>query len=408
MPVIDGGRLLGRIDELARVGRTPAGGVTRLAWSPDDLAARALVSVWATGAGATVRIDPAGNLIAEVAGADPDLPPLVMGSHLDTVVDGGALDGAYGVVAAVEVAAALTRAHRRLRHPLRIVAFANEEGVVAAPFTGSRAIAGAGGEIDVDVDGPDGRTLANRLADGGGDAADLGAAAWPDRMAGYLELHIEQGPVLDEAGVAVGVVTAIAGRRRLDVVIEGRANHAGTTPMALRHDAMVAAAHAVLAVQALALDGLVDVATVGSIAARPGNANVVAGQVTLSVDLRATDDRRRDAAVDLLRDQLKGIGAATGTTVTSFPASSSSATLTDTRLTGIIRDAACSVGAAPLDLVSGAGHDAQHMAALGPIGMIFVPSIGGVSHNPAEATAPADLVRGADVLLAALMAADDG
>lgn len=408
MSELDPGRLLDRLDTMAELGRTASGGLTRTAYSPADITARNLIARWSTlEAGATVRLDAAANLIAEIPGTRPELAPLVMGSHLDSVADGGALDGTYGVVAAVEVAAALQRSGRPLRHPLRIVAFANEEGVVAKPFTGSLAITGRSELIDVGETGPDGITLSARLTAAGGDPAGLAGAGWAEPVAAYFELHIEQGPVLDAGGIPIGVVTAISGRRRAQVVIEGRSNHAGTTPMDLRSDAAVAAAHIVLATEAVAREGHTEVATVGTLRLRPGNANVIAGHAVLSVDIRSVDDARRDRALDELGRRIDAIAAATGTTITVTADEGSGAARCDGELMNLIADAAAGLGATSVELPSGAGHDAQHMTALGPVGMIFVPSVGGISHNPSETTAPADLVQGAEVLLAALRRADD-
>jgi beta-ureidopropionase / N-carbamoyl-L-amino-acid hydrolase len=401
---VNGTRLLDRLQILARSARTEGGdGVTRLAWSAADLAGRALVREWLGEAGVTPTTDAAGNLIAEWAGTEPGLAPLVTGSHLDTVGDGGALDGAYGAVAGFEIVAALASAGERLRHPIRAVAWANEEGVVAPPFTGSRVAAAA--TVDTSATGPDGSTLAERLRATGGDPDGLATAAWP-AMAAYLELHIEQGPVLDATGTTIGVVTGITGIRQGTITVTGTANHAGTTPMHQRGDALVAAAPLVSFVQRLATDGPADVATVGSLTIRPGNANVVPGQVTLSYDIRSLEDERNDQAVALLRAELSGIAAATGTEIALSPTSFSAAVPTHPLLRDVVAAAATGLGLATTELASGAGHDAGHIAALGPMGMIFVPSIGGLSHNPAEATSAADLVAGAETLLAALRLAD--
>ncbi len=384
--------------------RAPAGGVTRLAWSAEDRTARALISEWVAGAGLTTRSDAVANLIAELPGTVAGLAPLVMGSHLDTVVDAGPLDGAYGTVAAFAIVAALAAAGERLRHPVRAVAWANEEGVVAPPFTGSRAAAGL--DVDTDALGPDGRRLADRLAEEGGDFLPVASAAWGP-VAGYLELHIEQGPVLDGSGTPVGVVSGITGAKRGWARFEGHANHAGTTPMHLRADALVAAAHTILAVQRLATAGPVAVATAGAIEAHPGNANVIAGRSAVSVDIRSLDGSALADAWARLSQEVGNIGAQTATKATLSEVSCSVPALADARLRCAIADAAGQLGLATAELASGAGHDAQCLTALGPIGMIFVPSIGGLSHHAAEATDPNDLVAGAKVLLGALRLADE-
>jgi hydantoinase/carbamoylase family amidase len=378
--------------------------VTRLAWSPADLAGRALVAGWMAEAGVTTRSDAAGNLVAEWPGTGPGLAPLVSGSHLDTVGDGGRLDGAYGTLAAFEIVAALAGAGEHLRHPLRAVAWSNEEGVVAPPFTGSRVAAGE--TIDTGVAGPDGRSLAERLRAAGGDPDGLPGAAWPG-VAGYIELHIEQGPVLEAAGCPIGVVTGITGIRRGTVTVTGTANHAGTTPMGSRRDALLAAAPIIPMIAHLATDGPAEVATVGAVTVHPGNTNVVPGRVTLTYDLRSLDDGRNDEAVARLGTGLKDIAEASGTTITVSPTFAGGAVPTDPLLRAVIDESAARLGLASTAMPSGAGHDAGHIAALGPMGMIFVPSIGGLSHNPAEATDAADLVAGAETLLAALRLADE-
>lgn len=401
--VLDGPRLLAHLDELATCGGTAAG-VTRLAWSGEDVAARRMVTSWLGPTGVPARLDAAGNLIAELPGRQAGLAPLVMGSHLDTVVDGGRLDGAYGTVAAFEIVAALAAGGERLRHPLRAVAWANEEGVNAPAFTGSRAAAGMA--VDLDAPGPDGRPLRERIAEAGGDAAAFASAAWPS-VAGYLELHIEQGPVLDQMALPIGVVTGITGSRWGWIRFEGQANHAGSTPMHLRADAIVAAAHAVLAVERLATEGPASVATSGMIQGRPGNANVVAGRSEVSFDVRSMDEAALDEAVSRLRGEVDRIAGMTGTAGGLAIVASAEAVGTHPAMRSAVAEASTALGKPFIELASGAGHDAQQVARLGPMGMIFVPSIGGISHNPAERTDPEHLVAGADVLLAAVRLADE-
>lgn len=409
---IDRSRLLDRIEELSTIGRDDSGrdgsrgGVTRLGWTKELVRAVERVRTWAADAGCAARVDGAGNLIMELPGRCPGLPPLVTGSHLDSVVSAGALDGAYGVVAGAEVLAALHDAGTGFRHPLRVVAYANEEGVVAPAFTGSRAIAGEFDDDELEWQGPDGLRLAARLANAGCDLAGPQAARWTAPVAASVELHIEQGPVLDSAGVPVGVVTAITGQRRGVITVTGEANHAGTTPMATRHDALVAAAGVVLAVRGLALDGPAEVATVGRLSVSPGVPNVVPGRVDLSYDLRAADDGRITAAMARLHEEIGPIESATGTTIeiedlVTTPAASTSADLRKT-----IIATATALGMSHREMVSGAGHDSTYMARLGPMAMIFVPSKGGVSHNAAEATDPGLLAGGAALLLATLQRLD--
>jgi allantoate deiminase len=405
---VDGRRLLDRLDTLAAIGATASGGVTRLAYSAEDVRARDLVGGWLADAGMAVTVDPAGNLIGRLPGTGAAAGILATGSHLDSVVEAGRLDGVYGVVAAVGVADALRRDGARLRHDLAVVAFGNEEGARGTPgMVGSQAIAGRLTHSDLARPDDEGVPLADRLGAAGGDPDRIGEAAWPaGELAGFLELHVEQGPVLYTEGARIGVVTGVTGRANADIAVHGLANHAGTTPMAARRDAAVAAADLVLAVRGLATAGHVRVATTGLVEVTPGVRNVVPGAALLGVDLRDLDDGRIERALALLGAAAREIGAARGVTVEIRPGPSVPAAHTDPRLARCVASAADRLDLARLDLPSGAGHDAQVMAGIGPIGMIFVPSVDGISHSPLERTDPDDLVAGADVLLHTLLAAD--
>ena len=406
-PSIDGPRLLRRLAELGAIGANGPQGITRLAWSPDDRDAVRLVAEWAGEAGAAVETDSVGNLIAERPGSFPGARPLVTGSHLDTVVGAGPLDGAYGVIAGVEILAGLQAASVTLRHPLRVVAYANEEGVVAPPFTGSRAIVGDVAAAELASLGPDGITLADRLRSAGCDPSGLAAATWPTPVAATVELHIEQGPVLDLAGIGLGVVTAITAQRRGSITISGEANHAGTTPMEARRDALVAAADLVLAIERLGADGPANVATVGRLQAFPGVANVIPGRTEMSFDIRAIDDGRCAEAVARLRERAAALQTESGMTITIDDLPPTRAVPTDAELRRIIAEVAAASDLQTLEMASGAGHDCAHLARLGPVAMVFVPSVGGLSHNALEST-PADaLLNGTAVLLGTLLHADE-
>jgi hydantoinase/carbamoylase family amidase len=388
-------RLLARLDALARVGADPAGGVTRPAFGPDDRAARELVGGWMADAGLDVTHDAATNLIGRRPGTDSTAPHLVLGSHLDSVPRGGHLDGAYGVVAAVEVADRLRPL--RLHHGLTVVGYANEEGTDFPAFTGSRTIAGVPPSLD-DRDAT-GRSLRDALAAADGSPGALADAAWdPRAVAAVVELHIEQGPVLEARDVTIGVVESITGQQVLELTFDGRANHAGTTPMDLRHDALTVAARVVVEAEDLGRRGGARVITVGRLEVSPGARNVVPGQVRMSVDIRDADDGRVRAATTELTHRARDLAGRAGVTATAVALAAEPAVPTDPGIRTAIEKAAAHHGYPTLRLPSGAGHDTQVMAALAPVGMIFVPSVGGVSHSPHERTSPDDLIAGLRVL----------
>jgi N-carbamoyl-L-amino-acid hydrolase len=391
---MNGDRLIERLTALAEIGRDTAGGVSRLAFSAEDVAGRMLVATWMEQAGLTVELDAATNLIGRRSGRRPDAPVIALGSHLDTVRQGGHLDGALGVVAGVEVAAAC----KELDHSLAVVAFANEEGTTAPPgFTGSLAIVGSPPDPSDVVDGT-GRTLGEAIAGAGGRPEELGSCAWPaGSVAAFLELHIEQGPVLEAAGAALGIVDAITGRIVLDLEISGQASHAGTMPMEMRHDALVAGAEIILAVKQLATSGLVRVATAGVVRCIPNLHNVVPGRVDLGIDIRDSDDAKIREVVEVVKDKVASIAEANGVAIVVREGLFVSATPIDPALRGDVEEAATPLGSA-MRLPSGASHDAQIMSRIGPVAMLFVPSGRGLSHSPAEWTSPEELILGATCL----------
>lgn len=401
---IDVQSLLQRLRDLAASAPAARGpGVTRLAWSEADLRGRELLAEIVGQAGVVATTDAVGNLIAEWPGSDPDLPPLVLGGHIDTVVEAGPLEGAYGTVAAFEVVASLARADTHLRHPVRAVSWVNEEGVVAPPFTGS--LVAAGEYVDLEATGPDDLTLEERIRAAGGSPEEVAGAAWGP-VAGYLELHVEPGPVLEDLDVPIGVVTGITGGRRGTISISGRADHAGTTPMHMRSDALLAALPLVKAVEELASEGPVEVATVGSLVVHPGVGNVVPGRVVMTYDFRSLDDGACDAAMGSLRSLVAGVAETNAVTVSLSRSTASAAVHTDPDLREIIAEAAEGLGLATAELASGAGQDAQHLAAIAPTGMIFVPSASAVVGQSLESAAGERLLAGARTLFAALRLAD--
>ena len=402
---INGKRVNGHLLELSRFGKNPEGGVTRVAYSDVDLQGRAYVIQLMRDAGLDVVIDPAGNIVGRRAGADPGKKPIVVGSHIDSVPQGGNYDGNVGSMAAIEVAQSLAEQGVALRHPLEVVIFQNEEGGTV----GSMAITAGLSNDDLARTTHSGATVREGIRRIGGDPDRLAQAIRkPGDIAAYLELHIEQGGILDAEDVDIGVVEGIVGIKWWDVTIEGSANHAGTTPMAQRRDALLAAARYVDAVNrvARARPGR-QVATVGRIQAFPGAYNVIPGKVATSLEIRDLDASVIDAIRQDVQREVELIAQDTGTTFTFTLTSDTVPAPTDTRVRRTIDEAAARLGLRRKSMPSGAGHDAQEMARLGPIGMIFVPSVGGISHSPREFTRPEDITNGTNVLLHAILGLDD-
>jgi beta-ureidopropionase / N-carbamoyl-L-amino-acid hydrolase len=398
-------RLLATVDELAAIGGLPGGGVHRLAFSPEEDRARAYLRRRAAGAGLAARIDQAGNVIISRSGRRPGTPVLMMGSHMDTVANGGRLDGAYGVLAALEVMTVFADLDVPPALEPVAVAFTNEEGgLFPYPFFGSQAIAGTldpyatyTTRTGVDLRGP--------LRRAGGDPDRLASAAWPAGSIGaYLELHIEQGPILEARGLPIGVVEGITGRTIFEISLVGRSNHAGTTPMDRRADALVAASRVVLAVQRLATRGLCSVATVGQVESWPDQVNVIPGRVNLVGELRDLSSARIGAAENTLSDDAAAIAEECMVDIGIEFTGRIAPVATAPALSDTIREEAERLGLASMPIGSGAGHDAQIIARIAPVGMLFVPSRGGVSHDPAEDTDDAQLTTGAEVLLRTALA----
>jgi N-carbamoyl-L-amino-acid hydrolase len=405
LPRADAERLERRIAELGRHGANPGGGVSRVAFSAADVAGRAYVASLMRDAGLQVRIDAAGNIIGRRAGSDTTLPVIMTGSHIDSVPQGGNYDGDVGVLGAIEVAELLREHGIATRHPFEFVVFADEEGGVV----GSQAMAGRVGPGTLDVASHSGLTIREGIRAIGGDPDHLAEARRaPGQVAAFVELHIEQGAILDEAGIDIGVVEGIVGIRWWDVTIRGAANHAGTTPMNRRRDALLAAAELVIAVNRIAssMPGS-QVATVGRIHAEPGAPNVIPGQVVMSLEIRDLVSAKMESVFRAIEAEARRIA---GTTRTSIDFHEIDVALepapTDERLRKAVEAAAGSLGLTFLRMPSGAGHDAQDMAHVAPIGMIFVPSRGGISHAPEEYTAPEHMANGVDVLLRTLLAID--
>ncbi len=409
-------RFLSTIDEMARIGLLPdeaGGGRDRRPFSAADRAARRYFREAAEAGGLRVRLDQAANLSARLEYDDEDAPTLLIGSHLDTVPHGGAYDGALGVLAGLEVALTLQESGVRLPFHVEVVNFTDEEGRFGY-FFGSRALTGVHTEASIAafLDAADEAEEFDDLpamwaqVPGQLDPEAVLAARRPgDSLAGYLELHIEQGPRLEAANVPIGVVSAIFGRRAWYLTFLGRADHAGTTPMGLRADALVAAARFIAAApERVAADFPEAVVTCGNVEVKPGVANVTPREVTVWVEFRAGTEAELDGIDEALRRLAEEVAAGPGLAAQVDARSSSHPTPMDSGMQSLIQQAADSLGYATHSLPSGAGHDAQMLAAITPTGMLFVPSKDGRSHSPAEYTPPEDLVAGANVLLHAVLA----
>jgi allantoate deiminase len=386
-PLPGGARAVARCDMLGVAPYSDtADGLYRGYLTPAFQAAQDVVAAWMTEAGMTVRRDAAANLIGRYAASVPDAPALLIGSHIDSVRDAGRYDGPLGIVLGIEAVAAL--AGSRLPFAIEVIAFGDEEGsrFPAAMLT-SRAVAGTLDAGALDLRDGDGVRL--------GELIDLSrycsAARAPGTTLAYLETHIEQGPVLEAEGLAVGTVTGIAAQLRYRVEVIGTAGHAGTCSMPLRRDALTGAAEMVLAVEAIARAAASDlVATVGTIEASPGAANVIAGSVRFTLDVRAGDAARRDAAAEAMLDRIHAIADARGLGFSIERIHDLPASPCDPALMDLLDAATVAAGQPVRRLVSGAGHDAMVMAALCPTAMLFVRCKSGISHNPAEHVDPAD------------------
>ncbi len=378
--------LMARLDALAAFSDVP-GTVTRLYLSPSHRAAIDAVCGWMRDAGLTVTVDPLGTITGRLEGAAPGLPALMLGSHIDSVRDAGRYDGTLGVLSAIAAAGTLARRPERLPFALEVAAFGDEENVrFPTTLLSSRALAGVVDPAELVAEDDHGVTVREALRAAGFDPDRIGEARRrPEDLLAYVELHIEQGPVLEAEGLALGVVDAINGRVRLDVTVEGTAGHAGTVPTTLRRDALTAAAEMVLAVEQAAREDTAIVATVGTLKVEPGASNVIPGRVRFSIDLRSATDGVRDAAAVGLQATIAAIGDRRGVGVSLSEPYRSPATPCDPRLIDALSETIERLGQRPRRLGSGAGHDAMAMAAICPVGMLFLRCAGGISHNPAEA-----------------------
>jgi allantoate deiminase len=389
---------LARCDTLAGSSEWP-GKITRTFLCQAMHEVHACLGGWMRGAGMTVRIDAAGNLIGHYFAARPDAKVFLIGSHLDTVPDAGRYDGVIGVLAGVAAVQAL--GGKRLPFAIEVLGFSEEEGIrFRSPYLGSRAVCGRFDAALLDQTDAKGVSMAQAFRAFGLDAARLGEAAYsPGKVLGYLETHIEQGPVLDSRNLPLGIVRAIVGQSRLWLRFEGKAGHAGTLPMDQRRDALTAAAEFVLETERLARTVTDLRATVGILAVVPGAPNVVPGSASLTLDLRHPQDSTREDSTMTLLKNASTIAAQRGVTCHLDHAEHHPAVPTDTRLTNLLDECARAAGYAPLQMFSGAGHDAAVMASLAPMTMLFVRSPGGVSHHPDEAVLMPDVSAALEVMV---------
>ena len=390
---------MARCDTLGGFSEEPERLTRRFATAPmREVNAR--VAAWMRAAGMDVRQDAVGNIIGRYEGRSADAPTLLLGSHLDTVRDAGKYDGPLGVLTALALVERLHAHGERLPLALEVYGFADEEGLrFHTAYLGSAVVAGDFAPATLALTDADGTSVEAALRAFGGDPTALQASARGRAdLAGYVEVHIEQGPVLEAQGVPVGVVMGIQGQSRLQVTFTGVAGHAGTVPIRLRHDALCAAADLILAVETLAfeMDGLV--ATVGQIAAYPGASNVIPGEATLSLDIRHHEDSARESAIETLHRRAGQIAEKRGVGLLWQSLQDNPAVRCDGRLSGLLSRAIEACGQPVIALPSGAGHDGVMMSRLTPIAMLFVRCAGGISHNPAESVRDDDVAVALDVL----------
>jgi hydantoinase/carbamoylase family amidase len=395
------------IDALASFNDDPeAGGITREVYTPTYAAALERVAEWMRDAGLEVRLDAVGNLLGRWAGSDPGDAAVLTGSHVDTTLNAGRYDGVVGVLGAIEAVRAMRRLGIRPRRSVEVVVWAGEEPRFGTGCIGSRMATGELGRDDLDrLSDRDGTSLAEALRAAGFDPDRLeDARVAPERVHALVELHIEQGIVLETHGEQVGVVTAIAAPHDFRLTFRGAATHAGATPMRLRRDALAGAAEAMVALERAACESVsgTTVATVGVVRARPGAINVVPGEVELDVDVRDSDQAARERVVGAILAAAREIAGRRGLVIEVTPIVEDAPVACDPAVVAAAEAACRELGLAHRLMTSGAYHDAMIMGRRVPVGMIFVPSAGGVSHHPDEYTAPADLDRGVQVLAGTL------
>ena len=404
-PMVNQQRMEKRIAELAQFGKDVNGKGYRVAYTQGDIDGRNYFMGLMRNAGLDVSVDNAGNIIGKRKGKDPSLKPIAFGSHIDMVPDGGNYDGCLGSIGALELIEILNENKIITKHPLELLIFSNEEGGT----DGSAAMAGNFSTDALKLKTQSGLTIAEGIKAIGGNPDNIkGAARKKGDLAAYLELHIEQGGLLEKAKLQIGVVEGIVGIQHWEVMVEGFANHAGTTPMNMRSDALLAAAKFIVAVneEITKIKGR-QVGTVGKIAAMPGAFNVIPGKVNLGLEIRDLNYDKIRQLFKAIELRARNIEVASGTKFTfNYQNNASKPALTDKSIQDKIVANAKAMGLSYQYMQSGAGHDAQEIATIAPVGMIFVPSVAGISHSPKEFTKGVDMANGANVLLKTIMAID--
>jgi allantoate deiminase len=398
--VIQEERLWQRLMELGEIGRQPTGGITRLSFTKEECAAKEKVAAYMKEAGLFVYEDAAGNLIGRKEGTDKDAPVVLVGSHLDSVYNGGMFDGPLGVLAAVEVVQTMNENGVETKHPIEVVAFTDEEGArFRFGMIGSRAMAGALSADELNYQDANGVSVAEAMQEAGLNPHHIGKAARkPGSVKAYVELHIEQGRVLEEANLPVGIVTGIAGLVWVKFTVEGKAEHAGATPMPLRRDPLVAAAQIIEVIEQEAKETGTTVGTVGQLHVFPGGINIIPERVEFVLDLRDLDAAVRDNVLQSINEQAQKIGKERNVKVTTELLQEMPPVLCSELVQNAAKEACQKLGLDVFSLPSGASHDGVQLVGLCPIGMIFVRSQDGVSHSPDEWSTKEDCAAGANVL----------